>query len=102
MVSSEELQEIKSRVSVLGKYKAFDSAVSAMILSKDVPALIAEIERLQQFERKAIYTMEENARLRIYEKQIQKLHAAATRVENEETDSFEFGEEVLGILGRLM
>lgn len=45
---------------------------------------------------------EENARLRIYEKQIQKLHAAATRVENEETDSFEFGEEVLGILGRLM
>ncbi len=42
----------------------------------------------------------ENDRLRIYEKQIQKLHAAATHVEDGETDSFDFGQEVLEILGR--
>lgn len=31
---------------------------------QDVPALVAEVERLQQFEQKAIYTIEENKRLR--------------------------------------
>lgn len=31
---------------------------------QDTPALIDEIERLQHFERKAIYTIEENKRLR--------------------------------------
>lgn len=31
---------------------------------QDVPALIAEVERLQQFEQKAIYVIEENKRLR--------------------------------------
>ena len=79
-----------------------ETAIQLETTENELSLVKKEVERLQQFERKAIYTMEENARLRIYEKQIQKLHAAATRVENEETDSFEFGEEVLGILGRLM
>lgn len=63
-MNKEQLDEIKSRVSIIGKYKEFDKAVSAMILTKDVPATIAEVERLQQFEQKAIYTIEENKRLR--------------------------------------
>lgn len=79
-----------------------ETAIQLETTENELSLVKKEVERLQQFERKAIYTMEENARLRIYEKQIQKLQAAATRVENEETDSFEFGEEVLGILGRLM
>lgn len=58
--------------------------------------------QLETTENELSLVKKENERLRIYEKQIQNLHAAATRVENEETDSFEFGEEVLGILGRLM
>ena len=63
-MNKEQLDEIKSRVSIIGKYKEFDKAVSAMILTKDVPATITEVERLQQFEQKAIYTIEENKRLR--------------------------------------
>ena len=64
MMNKEQLDEIKSRVSIIGKYKEFDKAVSAMILTKDVPATITEVERLQQFEQKAIYVIEENKRLR--------------------------------------
>lgn len=74
-MNKERLEEIKSRVSIIGKYKEFDKAVSTMILTKDVPALIAEVERLREdyeatedlFRRtneELGYEQEENARLR--------------------------------------
>ena len=50
---------------------------------QDVPALIAEVERLQRYETK-----------------VDKIHDAITRMENQEIDGFDFGEEVLEILGR--
>lgn len=48
---------------------------------QDVPALIAEVERLQQFE-----------------KQVQQIKNAADRLENGEIDGFDFGEITLDIL----
>lgn len=56
--------------------------------------------QLETTENELSLVKKENDRLRIYEKQIQKLHAAAARVEDGETDSFDFGQEVLEILGR--
>jgi len=52
---------------------------------QDVPELIAEVERLKR-----------------YEEKVDKIHDAITRMENQEIDGFDFGEEVLEILGRLM
>lgn len=72
----------KKRIKIRGKYRCYDYAINTMLLNHDVPALIEEVERLQK------------------QIQIQKLHAAATRVEDGETDSFDFGQEVLEILGR--
>lgn len=50
---------------------------------QDVKCLVAEVERLQRYETK-----------------VDKIHDAITRMENQEIDGFDFGEEVLGILGR--
>lgn len=53
-MNKEQLETIKSRVSIIGKYKEFDKAVSTMILTKDVPLLIEEVVRLRSVIENAI------------------------------------------------
>lgn len=47
-MTREQLDAIKARVEIRGKYRCFDRAINTMLLNTDVPALIAEVERLRE------------------------------------------------------
>lgn len=101
MLTKEQLDAIKARVEIatpgewgLGVYRVYNDKFKAVAETlhfedakfiaharQDVPALIAEVERLQRFE-----------------KQVQQINNAADRLENGEIDGFDFGEIVLDIL----
>lgn len=53
-MNKQQLEDIKKRVSVSGKYKAFDNAVTTTIITNDVPALIEEVVRLRSVIENAI------------------------------------------------
>lgn len=78
-MNKEQLEAIRKRI----KQSKSSNWVTYMVVNEDVPALIAEVERLQRYETK-----------------VDKIHDAITRMENQEIDGFDFGEEVLEILGR--
>lgn len=53
-MNKQQLEDIKKRLSVSGKYKAFDNAVTTTIITNDVPALIEEVVRLRSVIENAI------------------------------------------------
>lgn len=66
MLTKEQLGVIKRRVNQFEREKSsvVEAEIAIAIAECDVPALIAEVERLQRFEQKAIYAIEENRKLR--------------------------------------
>lgn len=62
-MNKDQLEEIKHLLSTMN-LKVAEIDKLERLAFQDAPALIDEIERLQHFERKAIYTIEENKRLR--------------------------------------
>lgn len=85
MMNKEQLETIKKGYQwwLEAENQADKNEFAECITTEDVPALIAEVERLQRYETK-----------------VDKIHDAITRMENQEIDGFDFGEEVLEILGR--
>lgn len=62
-MNKDQLEAIKHLLSTMN-LKVAEIDKLERLAFQDTPALIDEIERLQHFERKAIYTIEENKRLR--------------------------------------
>lgn len=84
-MNKEQLETIKKGYQwwLEAENQADKNEFAECITTEDVPKLIAEVERLQRYETK-----------------VDKIHDAITRMENQEIDGFDFGEEVLEILGR--
>lgn len=64
MMNKEQLGKIKQLHEMSEEYPEHKDVIDVELLRKGVPTLIEEVERLQQFERKAIYVIGENKRLR--------------------------------------
>ena len=96
MMNKEQLDAIKERVASMKKQAqttGFTTDILAIeIAFQDVPALIAEVERLQQFEQKAIYVIEENKRLQKERNALEfhlKVSSKALELEGENADTFQ-------------
>lgn len=64
MMTKEQLDKIKQLHEMSEEYPEHKNVIDVELLRKGVPALIEEVERLQGFEQKAIYAIEENRKLR--------------------------------------
>lgn len=94
-MNKEQLEAIKERVASMKQQARTDvtADISAIeIAFQDVPALIAEVERLQRFEQKAIYVIEENKRLQKERTALEfhlKVSSKALESEGEKADTFQ-------------
>lgn len=88
MLTKEQLDAIKERVESANKR----GDIAVQVYEEDAPALIEEVERLQQFERKAIYVIEENKRLQKERTALEfhlKVSSKALESEGENADTFQ-------------